>query len=424
MNTPASITIEKLASNKSIDLAFADLCQRFKDKGDNHDSWHLRFHWGKLKPQIQQQLLSGEYRFSPCRAVKINEHSIGIWCAEDTLVIKALSQLLAETITPKLLKQCTHIKGHGGLKKAVMQAKNSSSQYHYVLKSDVKSYYASMKHSLILKQFEQFVSDDIILKLLRQFLNHLDDVDGELFECTQGIGKGSSLSPLISALYLHALDQALASYAERIGGIYIRYVDDWLLLCHKRWHLRKAVKKMNQVLVALRVTKAEKKTFIGKTEKGYDWLGYHIALAPLAAMPTPATDSNEAAPVKHLPVLVNNKSTEPGKRKSCNTQRKSKSKKKSKASNADNKTEMPLVPSTIKHSRAQLTLPARLASGKPVYRLSVNNTCLNNHQTKFRRLYEQGASTDALATYVKRWWRWVHSGVELDVLIVVKHLVC
>ena len=369
------VTIEQIASDKHIDAAFVDLCRRYKDKGDNHDSWHLRFHWEKLKPQIQQKLLSGDYLFSPCRSVKINDHSIGIWGAEDTLVIKVLSNLLGELILPELSKECAHIKGNGGLKKAVMRAKNSSSQYQYVLKSDVKSYYASMKHSLILKQFKCFIDDEKILHLLRQFLNHLDDVDGELFECTQGIGKGSSLSPLISAMYLHALDCELASYAKRIGGIYIRYVDDWLLLCHKRWHLRKAVKKMNQVLVALRVTKAEKKTFIGRTDRGYDWLGYRIE-----------------------PVQTGSDDTPPDRELSDKT-----------IPETDNKPDLYLTAhSKIGGSQSGVVV------GKSVFRLVVNKTCLDNHFNKFCRLYEQGASREVLAVYVKRWLVWARGGGEVD----------
>lgn len=294
MNT-SPLTIEQLSSDVSLETAFAQLCEQWRNKGDNHLCWHLRFHWAERKPAIQKALRTGQYRFAPCRSVKINDHSIGIWDAEDALVIKALTNLLGGVILPQLSSHCKHIKGNGGLKQAVMQARRHTTQYVYVLKSDVKRYYASMKHALIMKQFRRFVQDAVILDLLWQFLTHLDDVNGELFPCMQGIGKGSSLSPLIAALYLDELDRSLTALAEKVGGVYLRYMDDWLFLCRTRWHLRKAVKQMNRILVELKVTKAENKTFIGRTVKGFDWLGYRIEPADPMPVRTSAPENRALA---------------------------------------------------------------------------------------------------------------------------------
>lgn len=37
-----------------------------------------------------------------------------------------------------------------------------------------------------------------------------------------------------------------------------------------------------------------------------------------------------------------------------------------------------------------------------------------NHRAKVQQLYEQGASNESIAGYVKRWLVWVRSGVEID----------
>lgn len=374
------LTIATLCSDGIMDTAYAQVCQQWKDKGDNHGVWSLRFHWAQRKWQLKSLLMEGRYRFSPCRAVKINQHSIGLWNAEDTLILKMLTLMLGNSILPTLSPQCTHIKGNGGLKHAVMQAKNASADKRFVLKSDVKSYYASMKHSLIIKQFKRYVQDDLIIDLLWQFLTHLDDLDGELFPCNKGIGKGSSLSPLIAALYLDSLDQVLGDYAKQIGGVYIRYVDDWLLLCNTRWHLRKAVKKMNSALNRLGMFKAEKKTFIGKIDKGYDWLGYRIdpdknATGEGNKGTTQPHTLSDQTPASHR--LINE----------------------GRASKQANEVVID-KPTTFANART--------------YTLTMNQTCIQNHLNTYHRLYEQGASSDVLAKYVKRWWIWANGGVELD----------
>ncbi len=43
-----------------------------------------------------------------------------------------------------------------------------------------------------------------------------------------------------------------------------------------RWKLRKAVKAVNQALGSLNLEKHPDKTFIGRIERGFDFLGYHF----------------------------------------------------------------------------------------------------------------------------------------------------
>ena len=52
--------------------------------------------------------------------------------------------------------------------------------------------------------------------------------------------------------------------------------DDILVLTPTRWKLRKAVKILNQVLDSLKVQKHPDKTFIGRVEKGFAFLGYRF----------------------------------------------------------------------------------------------------------------------------------------------------
>jgi hypothetical protein len=50
----------------------------------------------------------------------------------------------------------------------------------------------------------------------------------------------------------------------------------WVVLSPTRWKLRKAIKKANQVLVQLKVEKHPGKTFIGKLDRCFDFLGYRF----------------------------------------------------------------------------------------------------------------------------------------------------
>ncbi len=56
----------------------------------------------------------------------------------------------------------------------------------------------------------------------------------------------------------------------------MRFMDDVLVLSPSRWKLRRAVRAVNRVLGALRLEKHPDKTFIGRIESGFDFLGYHF----------------------------------------------------------------------------------------------------------------------------------------------------
>jgi hypothetical protein len=53
-------------------------------------------------------------------------------------------------------------------------------------------------------------------------------------------------------------------------------MDDIIILAKTRWHLRKAVRTVNQHFNQLKIEQAPDKTFIGKISKGWDFLGYHF----------------------------------------------------------------------------------------------------------------------------------------------------
>ena len=64
----------------------------------------------------------------------------------------------------------------------------------------------------------------------------------------------------------------------RTGRIwYIRYMDDFVVLAKTRHQFRKAIKQVHAVMRQLKLTlHKEQKCFIGKTESGFDFLGYQV----------------------------------------------------------------------------------------------------------------------------------------------------
>ena len=68
--------------------------------------------------------------------------------------------------------------------------------------------------------------------------------------------------------------------AKRDGMLYVRYMDDILVLAPTRWSLRRAVTTVNRTLSGLGLDKHPDKTYIGPIARGFDFLGYHLQGEP------------------------------------------------------------------------------------------------------------------------------------------------
>jgi RNA-directed DNA polymerase len=270
-SAPGSL-LWRIASDEILQEAYRWLCKRRKRHHYNSDVWHLRHHWQGLKPVLQETLRQGAYRLSPVRKVHTPDGDFSFWASQDALVLKAVAIVLGEELRPRLSTRCFHLPGKGGGKGAVRAVQKNVGKAAYVFRSDVKHYYASMDHAVLLRLVSGLVSDTNVLALIDGYLHHLVDEDGVLSLVEKGISYGCPLSPLMGAIYLKPLDDALA----RQDVFYVRYVDDWVVLAKSRWKLRSAVRAANSVLGQLQVEKHPLKTFIGRASHGFDFLGYRF----------------------------------------------------------------------------------------------------------------------------------------------------
>jgi RNA-directed DNA polymerase len=177
-NTINNILIHRIAADPTLEAAYAWVCHRRQHHHFNSDIWPLRRHWAERKPQIQALLLSGQYRFREQRLITTPDDEIEYWCAEDALVLKAISLVLTEEWLPLLSPQCFHIAGRGGLKGALRQVADQVGGDDYFYRTDVKNYYASINHGLLMAQVEQYVQDPLVLSLLWGYLKRVVNQGG------------------------------------------------------------------------------------------------------------------------------------------------------------------------------------------------------------------------------------------------------
>ncbi len=118
---------------------------------------------------MQQTLPAGTYEFSPPAELRLPGGDIRqLWCARDALVLKAMALVLGDSLEPALSDRCFHVKGHGGAKAAVREALEQLGPEVFVMKSDVKGYYANIDHDVLYDLVQEYVPDPLVCRLVWQ----------------------------------------------------------------------------------------------------------------------------------------------------------------------------------------------------------------------------------------------------------------
>lgn len=260
--------ISRIACGAVLDRAFAWLCIRRQNYSHNNDVWNLRRNWGQQKTLVQGLPLSGAYSFQPLREHRLDGEAIELWSSRDVLVLKAMAIVLSKYLSPVISCRCHYTAGRGGAKAVVRHAFKALDPNLHIMKSDVRGTYASMDHEVLLEIVARYVSEPAVLRLIRGYLQRTVTFGENYREARRGISLGCPLSPLMGALYLLPLDEAMQKNA--------RFMDDWLILAPTRWKLRAAVRTVRQVLEQLKVAMHPDKTCIGMARRGFDLLGCHF----------------------------------------------------------------------------------------------------------------------------------------------------
>ena len=276
MTKPNSNTLMRLIAAETIlNSAYDWLRKRRLESHANNDFWRLSLRWAQVRTQIRDRLLRGIYTLSPVELITLaNGHSVSQWCAEDAIVLKALALVLTPTLCRNTnLSRATHLKGNGGLKGAVNKAYAFTQKHRFVFKTDIANYYESISHRKMHDMLCDRIQDKSVQRLLFQVMNrvHLRGGAHRLIN-NKSIPAGCPLSPLFAALYLHTIDD----FARRHTLAYVRYMDDFVFFVNSRHRLRRVIKAVYRLTAELQLQLSQPKTWIGRTSKGFDFLGYRL----------------------------------------------------------------------------------------------------------------------------------------------------
>jgi len=149
----------------------------------------------------------------------------------------------------------------------------------YVINLDLRSYFDTVRHPIVLEKVADRVNDDKVLHLLKLILK----ASGK-----QGVPQGGVISPLLSNLYLNEVDKMLeraktvTQYRQWSVVEYARFADDMVVLVSahpkQRWLQGAVEKRLREELGKLEVEVNEDKTYRAELSRGesFGFLGFEF----------------------------------------------------------------------------------------------------------------------------------------------------
>ena len=140
----------------------------------------------------------------------------------------------------------------------------------YVLKADIRHYFDTVDHKVLLSILQRTIRDPKLLRLIQTVL-----VNHKTKESGKGMPLGNLTSQFFANVYLNELDH----YVKHIlkAKYYIRYVDDFVVLHHQRTVLEQLKKKIDTFCEnTLALQLHPDKSRILQLQNGVDFLGFRL----------------------------------------------------------------------------------------------------------------------------------------------------
>ncbi|WP_407071698.1 reverse transcriptase domain-containing protein, partial [Acidithrix ferrooxidans] len=127
---------------------------------------------------------------------------------------------------------------------AIEKARKRCWKYDWVIDLDIKAFFDTIDHELLLKAVSMHVSEPWIILYIKRWLKApMQNKDGQLIDREQGLPQGGVISPILANLFLHyAFDKWMVKNFP--DAPFERYADD--LLVHV-----KTKKRAEEILEAI-----------------------------------------------------------------------------------------------------------------------------------------------------------------------------
>ena len=269
---------EDVISAERLFKAWREFC---RGKSDRRDVQEFARHLERNIFRLQRDLASEVFKHSPYTSFYIHDpkqRHIRKASVRDRIVHQVIYSFIAGVIEPRLihdLYSCRIGKGtHAGVDAVsamALKVSKNMTRPCWALKCDVRRFYDSVDHGVLLALIERLISDKATIRLIHNVLDsfHTEDAPGK------GLPIGNLTSQVFTNVYLNELDK-FAKHTLKLR-YYARFADDFVMLSDQKGELVAMLPRIQEFLRdRLKIELHPRKVVLRPLHQGIDFLGYVI----------------------------------------------------------------------------------------------------------------------------------------------------
>lgn len=259
--------MEQIAEPDNLRLAFYKAA---KGRQTNEDVIAYRKQLDSHLSTLRNQLLTGTVPVGQYRYFTVYDPKERVICAasfHERVMHHAVMNMCHPVFESFLIFDTYATRKGKGQYAALDRAKGFSRQYRWFCKMDVRKYFDSVDHGILLSKLERRFKDARLLDLFRQIVNSYNTSLG------RGIPIGNLTSQYFANFYLGFADRYLK---EELGvKAYVRYMDDMVVFNNNKEDLL-AISRDFSEYVTIELNLQLKPVCINALTRGLPFLGYVV----------------------------------------------------------------------------------------------------------------------------------------------------
>lgn len=267
-------------------LAAAKLAAAGKRSRPDVAAFNLNLEWELLR--LQRELLNGAYQPGPYHSFLLElpkPRHLSAAPFRDRVAHHALTLVLEPIFERRFSKDSFACRKGFGVHRALARAKEGAHRYRYVLKCDIRKYFASIDHEILKSLLARAVKCPPTLDLAGRIIDGSNPQEEVVFyypgddlfppyDRRRGLPLGNQTSQFFANVYLDPLDQMVNR--ELKPGLYVRYVDDFLVFDQSKQRLQEIRDAIGRMLSKVRLDLHPGKSRIYRTTDGIGFLGWRV----------------------------------------------------------------------------------------------------------------------------------------------------
>ncbi len=254
-------------------LSYLNQCYKRARAGARKNTEVTKFFYNQETELIQliTELRTQTYEPSPYHYFEIHDPKdrvISVAAFRDRIVHHAVVGCLEAFYEHRFIYDSYATRTNKGVHAAAQRAQYFCQQNTFYLKIDIRKYFPSIVHKILLAQLQHHINDKPLMALLTKLIQNSNTTG-------TGLPIGNLTSQFFANIYLHELDLFIKQTLHIKH--YLRYMDDMVFFDNDKQVLKNALSEIEKFIdTRLQLTLKPNATCLNYTRLGLSFLGYRI----------------------------------------------------------------------------------------------------------------------------------------------------